>query len=855
MIGRRLARYEILRKLGEGGMGDVYLARDRSLGRPVALKLLPEETRGDRTALARLEREAKAIATLNHPGIVTLHSLEEAEGLHFLTLEFVEGQTLDSLLPDGGFSPGRVRQIAIAICEALAYAHARGVTHRDLKPANVMITDDGRLKVLDFGLAKARAPDPVDGATRSATPETLTRPGFAVGTLPYMSPEQLSGEEVDSRTDLFSLGVMLYELATGERPFRGPSAGQVMASILRDEPDLATGRLPGALRAIVDRCLRKNPQDRYDDVGDVLADLRAWNPSGADATAPTTALPLAPGSGRFWPLRRPLALVAGALLVALLAIAVGHWFDSTRRTDDAMPPVVMLDDLAPLDGPSEDAVRRLGAGLRSRLAELPAIHLADLEAPTPEGTAGRPTPDLRIGGDLRMSPEGWQLDLRLVDATPGVVVWSGRMTALPAGLPRLEADAGRRLADVLAVRLNPEERERIANRDAGALDAYRYLLRAHERLGDPQDPGAIDPAIALFRQAIRSDPGSASAHAGLSEALWRRFLRTSEAADLTAAESAADRAMEIAPRSAAARLALARVRRSRLGADAARPEIYRLLESLPNPDLALSELASAEIELGDLDGAERALRTATDLAPQDWQTWNRLGGLLQRRGRFDEASAAYARSAELAPGEATAPRLNQISLAIVEGRFDDALDAFEAMSGEVRDPDLALNLGTAYFFSDRADKWTRAEACYQLALRLDPENPVAAANLGDLYSATSRPGDAMSMYRDALERTEAKLAMQPGDTDLRVLQPLYAAKSGECDTATAAVDALGETIDNSANDLHLIGLALALCGEESRAVERLSRAVELGLPTGMLAVEPELDALRSRTDFRALLRP
>jgi len=271
--------------------------------------------------------------------------------------------------------------------------------------------------------------------------------------------------------------------------------------------------------------------------------------------------------------------------------------------------------------------------------------------------------------------------------------------------------------------------------------------------------------------------------------------------------------------------------------------------------VALRELAAGESELGDLDEAERALRTAVDLAPRDWQSWNRLGAVLQRRGRFDEAADAYARATALAPGETTAPRLNEISLAILEGRFDDALDDYEAMSGEIRDVDLALNLGTAYFFSSREDKWRRAEASYRLALRLDPEHPIAAANLGDLYAATDRPDDARDLYRQALEHTEAKLGSKASDPDLRVLRPLYAAKSGRCDVALRAVDELGPTIDGSANDLHLTALALALCDAEARAIDHLSRAIGLGFPTGMLEVEPELEALRSRPAFRALLAP
>jgi len=233
----RLGAYEIVAPLGAGGMGEVYRARDTRLGREVALKVLPADVAADAEHLARFEREARTVAALNHPNIVMLHSIEEHAGTRFLTMELIEGRTLATLVAPGGLPLARVLELAVPLADALVAAHDKGIVHRDLKPANVMVTADGRVKVLDFGLAKLTrvAPDLV--ATQASTLASPTTTGGEVlGTVPYMAPEQIRGEIVDARTDLFAFGVVLYELAGGRRPFAGPTAADVGSAILRDVP-------------------------------------------------------------------------------------------------------------------------------------------------------------------------------------------------------------------------------------------------------------------------------------------------------------------------------------------------------------------------------------------------------------------------------------------------------------------------------------------------------------------------------------------------------------------------------------------------------------------------------------------
>ena len=331
MIGKSLAHYNILASLGSGGMGEVFSAEDTRLGRRVALKVLPEEMAADPERRARFEREARAVAALNHPNIVTVHSVEEADGVHFITMELVDGQTLSGMLPKNGFALRELLEIAIPLADAVSTAHRSGITHRDLKPDNIMVDREGRLKILDFGLAKTRDSKGAVGAlTQAPTATVETAEGKILGTFAYMSPEQAEGKPVDPRSDIFSMGTILYEMATGERPFGGDSSISIISSILRDDPSPITDRnrsLPRHLGRIVRRCLAKDPERRCQtaiDLRNELEDLKAEIESGQLVVEP--GLPAARSN-------RSMRTVGVSGLVAVVAIAAVVAIMSGRKTD------------------------------------------------------------------------------------------------------------------------------------------------------------------------------------------------------------------------------------------------------------------------------------------------------------------------------------------------------------------------------------------------------------------------------------------------------------------------------------------------------------------------------------------
>jgi Tol biopolymer transport system component len=333
--GQTLLHYRLIEKIGKGGMGEVYAAEDTKLRRRVALKVLPQEMAADPDRQARFEREARAVAALNHPNIVTLHSVEEVDGVRFITMELVEGKTLAEMLPRTGFALSRLLEIAIPLADAVSRAHREGITHRDLKPDNIMIDAEGRLRVLDFGLAKLHDPLGFEGEQEAETATAGTGEGKILGTVAYMSPEQAEGKAVDPRSDVFSLGTILYEMASGERPFRGDTSMSTIGAILKDEPASVTElnrSLPRHAGRIIRRCLAKDPDRRYQtalDLRNELEELKADIDSGELAAQPGVA------AARPTRSPKPLVLLGAAAVVAIAGFfAIRGWIRS-----DAPGPV------------------------------------------------------------------------------------------------------------------------------------------------------------------------------------------------------------------------------------------------------------------------------------------------------------------------------------------------------------------------------------------------------------------------------------------------------------------------------------------------------------------------------------
>ncbi|MDH3814072.1 MAG: protein kinase [Acidobacteriota bacterium] len=864
MIGRTLLHYEILEKLGEGGMGEVWLARDTRLDREVAIKVLSPEVAADPERLERFRREAKAVAALNHPNIVTIHSVEEENDVPFFTMEYVEGETLSRIIPKEGLDPLRFLNLAIPITDAVSAAHENGITHRDLKPGNIMVSGRGQLKVLDFGLAKVSREESKKVHSEShLETEFLTSEGQVLGTTPYMSPEQLKGKPVDQRSDIFSLGTILYAMATGKHPFLADSSAEVISSILSHHPpevsEIKDG-LPDYLSGVIRRCLEKEPEDRYPSargLEDDLVRLRDGIHSGS--WPQTVVISDSVKTGRR-AIRVPRwALAAVAVVATLIAGAivigkVGSKPPAPLRTMAVMPFANLTGD-AELDQLAEG----VSAGLANQLREKQGLQVLrrseawNVRDRSPGELAGELGVGSVVDGEILKEGSRLETTVSLTDTATGMVLWSHTYSAPGGEIYGLQRIMAGDLATFLSIPLSEDDRWQLAHDPQGADQALDYYVTGRGFLDRVDDLRGPDAAGENFRQALRLDPNFALAHVGLSEALWEVYLRDLDRVALEEAEDHAEKAREIAPEMPEARLALARIYRTTGRHDAAVKEVEAALADHPRADEVQRELGRSYERVGDLEAAERSLRAATSLRPDDWINWNVLGNFLARNGKYEEAGDAYRQSAEVAPTDVSMPREKLATYGLQVGEIDAAIDIYESLPKPIRSPRLASNLATAYFFSERPERWERAEENYLLAVRLNPQDSMYQANLGDLYQRLERPEEAQERYRLACDLLETRVADDPDDPEALSDLAFYSAKANDCGRAMTMTPRLEELLPDTGPSAHTLAYIYALCGESDDAVEALTKAIAHGESIELIRQEDEFRSLRDLPDFQALV--
>ena len=758
MIGRSLGHYRITAAIGAGGMGEVYRATDTKLGRDVAIKMLPAAVAQDPERLARFEREARSLAALNHPNIVTIYAVEEDGGSRFLAMELVEGETLDTLLAPGGLPLPRFFEIAVPLADALSAAHERGIVHRDLKPGNVMVTREGRVKVLDFGLAKLEAADSNPDLTSTPTESRadLTSEGQVFGTVAYMSPEQTRGGKVDARSDVFSLGVVFYQMLTGERPFHGASAVDMISSILRDTPASVTDRradLPPHLARILRRCLEKDPRDRYQtsrDVHNELRDLRNETSAAPLSSAPRPAsaagekaeekpAPRATGS------RKRTVLAAGFTLV-LLAIALyaakrfGAFHSAPRATQTASAPQpIQSIAVLPLDNysgdPSQDYFAEgMTDELTSDLANISQLRVISRGSVMQfKGAHRPPTPEIAkilnvdaiVEGSVLRSGDKVRITAQLIDARSDRHLWSKSFERNSRDVLALQDELASAIAREIHVRLTPEEQSRLTRAASVNPEAYDAYLKGRYFFNRPSDEN-LSKAIAQFEEAIRLDPKFAPAYSGLSDAyLWAGY---NEGVLVNA---------EAGPKS-----------------KAAAQEAIRL------DDASAEAHASLATYLGwyahDWPGSEAEYRRAFALNPNYSFAHDQFGILLALQGRLDEAVAEGKRASELDPLSPQIP-VDALMAFAWQGKFQEAKDLARK----------AANLDPTYFFPPFMEGWMEIQAgrvkdaipLFQKAIAVGSP-PFVAAWLGYAYGVTGDRARATAAL-DELKKTSLKGYIPP----------------------------------------------------------------------------------------------
>jgi len=862
MIGQTISHYKILEELGKGGMGVVYKAEDTKLKRTVALKFITPQTLESIEEKTRFVREAQASAALDHPNICTIYEIDEAEGQTFIAMAHIKGQSLKEKVRKAPLKLEEALEIAMQVTDGLQEAHEKGITHRDIKSSNIMITDKGQVKIMDFGLAK------LAGGTK------LTKTATIMGTADYMSPEQASGEAVDHRTDIWSLGVVIYEMLTGQLPFKGNYEQVVLHSVLNKNPQPITGLRSGVpleLEAIVNKCLEKDPTERYQTAADVKADLKRLR---RDMTSGKTSVPITKTieiPRRFPKFPSKIIIPFSAVILMLLLLL---FLPSARQTVknwmglEAIPEerglAVLPFTIVGGDSEDQDYCEGLVETLTSKLTQLERLQESLWVIPSSEVRESGITSPSKARETLGVTlviTESWQrigdevhVILNLTDTKTLRQLRSQEITAHEDNLITLYEDVVNKTVEMLEIELLPQIRNILAARGTTESNASLYYQMGQGYLQRAEKKGNIDTAINLFNKAIEQDSSYALAYAGLGEAFWKKYKLTKNSNWIKKAQSYCIQAIQMDDSLAPAHVTLGITYKDTGKYDDAIKVLKRSLElDLVNFD-AHKELASVYEKLGKLDEAEAVYKKAIDLKPGYWRGYSYLGVFYYDHGRLPDAEKMFLKILELAPENPEKNVfLNSLGVIYVNmGQYDLAEAMFKEYLSTNYDAFACSNLGNVYFYQKR---YTDAVAMFKEAIKLKENDYRYWGNLADAYRyIPENSKNAQDAYQLAIHLANKELEIDPKDGYIHGLVAFYYAHSGEHKKALDEIDKARNLAPNNVHVLLFSVQVFELINQRDQALQALKEYIEHGGPIENINADPDLSGLRKDPRYRQVVK-
>lgn len=854
--GTRLGVFEILGPLGAGGMGEVYRARDTKLGREVAIKVLPEAFGRDPMRVSRFEREARMLASINHPAIAAIYGAEESGEIRYIVMELVPGDTLSARMTRGPLPIEESLQIARQIAEALEAAHERGVIHRDLKPANIKVTPEGRIKVLDLGLAKFME-EPREQQDLSNSPTLTereqTRPGVILGTVEFMSPEQARGKEVDKRTDIWAFGCILFEMLSGQRAFTGETVSDVLAAILKNEPawEELPSNVPPRIRELLSRCLQKDAAKRLRDIGDARMEIEKTL-EGDKGALPKPA-----------PSRAASRLRSAAIAVALLIVAGAlFWFmrsrEKTPAAAEASKSLVVLPVKMLSEAPGGQLV---GDGLveilSARLNQVPGIQVVTPTAAVaasdknrdPFGAARSVGADLVLNSSLVQSGDRVRVIYSVWNVQTRAQIVGGNVDGSASNVLDVQDQLVDKVADGLKLP-KPSKKTPTPSGLETASEQERYL----EALGllqryDRRDQ--VEKALTILDPLKKERPNSPLVNAALGRAYLAMYDFADERPFADKALASAEEAYRLDPTLADVDITLGDTLlvtgKSKEAAEAFR----RALATQPGRYEAIVGLARALAATGDDRAAEATFQRAVALQPAVFAAYNRLGAFYAARGRYRESVAALRKATQLAPDSYRAHN-GLGGVYTMQCDYPAALAEYrKALDLKSDDADTASNLGLTQLWMGL---YSEAVTSLEKATRVAPENFQYWGNLGDAYKGSKAPmGKSDEAYARSISLARTELELNPKNVAAQSFIATGLARTGHASEANSEMQKALALDSSNPNVLSDAAIVAALGGREAEALDLLRRAIAAGYCPGIIARQPEFERLRSDPRYQALI--
>ncbi len=867
-----ISHYRIHEKLGAGGMGVVYKAEDIRLGRLVALKFLPDHSVRDPRALERFKREARTASALDHPNICTIYEIDDDQGRPFIAMQLLEGKTLRERIGDHPVPLGTLLDWALQITDALQTAHAKGIMHRDIKPANIFITERGQAKILDFGLAKLTAVDLMGSgdATLSST-GSLTHTGAAIGTVAYMSPEQARGEALDARTDLFSFGVLLYEMATGRQAFSGPTWAVTVYAILGQAPMSLNESMPGLpqrLQEIIDKCLIKNRDLRYQSAADIHRDLLRLKKdyeSGKSLKSVRVATT--------WSPKRKLGLAMAAAAVAVL-VAAGFWGPRLLRrlavsqagTAQSASLVAERKSIAVLpfaDIAGDPKLTAFGKGLledvAAKLSQLSANHdlevvpartLEDKKVATLADAKKEFGVSLGLTVSLEQAGDLVRAAYSLTDAKSGKNLAGAQITAPVSDLFTIEDQMANGVASALQISLRSDEKQAFGAHSTSLPEAYQYYVQGRGYLQDPRKPENLTSAEIVFKQALKIDPNFGQAEAGLGETYWLKYQMGKQKQAIVPAQEACTKAVDLGNAGAEGHMCLGLLEDGTGQYEKAAEQFQQAMQLEPANERAYTSLAGAYQHLNQPDKAEETYKRAIAVRPQYWRGYSFLGTFYIAQAEYEKAAAMFRRATELDPESYLA--FNNLGAALLyAGKDDEAAQAFEKSLALRPNRDAYNNIAVAQF---RLHRFKNAVLNFKEALKLDDTDYQNWGNMGDAAYYGGDTTSAMEYYRKAISLAEPQLKINPRDAGVLGDLASYYSMLGDRKQALSYLD---RSLQLGPGDKDLLLNAAVVYNqlhETGTALEWLSKALAAGYSRSVVATGAPFDNLHDNPRYQALMQ-